>query len=62
MSEVLELKNYRKVKQPTKRQALWPNEYYCQRCDGNQFRFRESGEIFCDGCGVMIKNLQAVPK
>jgi DNA-directed RNA polymerase subunit RPC12/RpoP len=59
MSQVLELKNYRKGQEKPKRNG-W--EYFCPLCDKSLFQIKEGGLIVCASCGVAIKNLMAVAK
>lgn len=43
-----------------KPKAAAPSEkshYFCQRCQGEQFKAFENGKMRCASCGVGIKNL-----
>lgn len=32
-------------------------QYYCLRCDGDEFRLYASGMVHCSHCGSMMRNL-----
>jgi hypothetical protein len=32
--------------------------YYCLRCDGSRFQLCASGDIYCYGCGSLMRNLK----
>jgi hypothetical protein len=57
---VVRLAEYRKRRksapQKSGAQDLGP-QYYCLRCDGDEFRLYASGLVHCAHCGSMMRNL-----
>ena len=57
---VVRLAEYRKRRKPapqkTVSQDLGP-QYYCLRCDGDEFKLYASGVVHCAHCGSMMRNL-----
>ena len=57
---VIRLAEYRR-----RRQSLRPGtaahdcgpQYYCLRCDGDEFKLYASGMVHCAHCGSMMRNL-----
>jgi DNA-directed RNA polymerase subunit RPC12/RpoP len=37
-------------------------QYFCLRCEHEQFRLFASGGIHCARCGALIRNIQVTPK
>jgi hypothetical protein len=35
----------------------WGPQYYCLRCDGDEFKLYASGMVHCAHCGSMMRNL-----
>jgi ribosomal protein L37AE/L43A len=35
----------------------WGPQYYCLRCDGDEFKLYASGVVHCAHCGSMMRNL-----
>lgn len=35
----------------------WGPQYYCLRCDGDDFKLYASGVVHCTHCGSMMRNL-----
>jgi hypothetical protein len=58
---VVRLAEYRKRRQaaaPQKTLAQdWGPQYYCLRCDGDDFKLYASGVVHCAHCGSMMRNL-----
>jgi hypothetical protein len=57
---VVRLAEYRKRRknapQKASAQDLGP-QYYCLRCDGDEFKLYASGLVHCAHCGSMMRNL-----
>ena len=58
-SNVIRLAEYRKRRQATQqaRSQDWGPQYYCLRCDGDEFKLYASGVVHCAHCGSMMRNL-----
>lgn len=57
---VVRLAEYRKRRNaaPQKSAAQdWGPQYYCLRCDGDEFKLYASGVVHCAHCGSMMRNL-----
>ena len=57
---VVRLAEYRKRRQRARRVAVlhdWGPQYYCLRCDGDEFKLYASGVVHCAHCGSMMRNL-----
>lgn len=35
----------------------WGPQYYCLRCDGDEFKLYASGVVHCAHCGSLMRNL-----
>ena len=35
----------------------WGPQYYCLRCDGDEFKLYASGIVHCAHCGSLMRNL-----
>ena len=58
-SNVVRLAEYRKRRQASQpaRSQDWGPQYYCLRCDGDEFKLYASGVVHCAHCGSMMRNL-----
>ena len=60
-SNVVRLAEYRKrqrpVALPRSRPAGRGAQYYCMRCDADEFRLYSSGNVHCARCGAFMRNL-----
>ena len=58
---VVRLAEYRKRRKPAAPQRAvaqdWGPQYYCLRCDGDEFKLYASGVVHCAHCGSMMRNL-----
>ncbi len=57
---VVRLAEYRKRRRPVaarRPQPSWGAQYYCLRCDGDEFRLYASGSVHCAHCGALMRNL-----
>lgn len=53
-----EYRNRRKAAAPQKTPVQdWGPQYYCLRCDGDEFKLYASGVVHCAHCGSMMRNL-----
>jgi ribosomal protein L37AE/L43A len=59
MENVIPLAEYRKRRSQARRDARddWRAQYYCLRCDGDEFRLYASGVVHCAHCGSLMRNL-----
>ena len=61
-ANVVRLAEYRKRRRQAAapRRALpasWGAQYYCLRCDADEFRLYASGSVHCAHCGALMRNL-----
>jgi ribosomal protein L37AE/L43A len=57
---VVRLSEYRKRRKGTRQPAVtqdWGPQYYCLRCDADDFKLYASGVVHCAHCGSMMRNL-----
>ncbi|HEX7052760.1 MAG TPA: hypothetical protein VF211_02355 [Burkholderiales bacterium] len=60
MDNVVRLAEYRRRRldaAPRARQGNWGAQYYCLRCDADEFRLYASGSVHCARCGAFMRNL-----
>jgi ribosomal protein L37AE/L43A len=61
MENVVRLADYRKRRAARiGRQAPandWGPQYYCLKCDGDEFKLYASGMVHCAHCGSLMRNL-----
>ena len=61
MAQILRLSEYRRLQKKTSpgSDRLPPEgpQYFCLRCDGNEFRLFATGNVQCSRCGAMIRNV-----
>lgn len=60
MAQILQLSEYRRPQKQSLRSDGLPPEgpqYFCLRCDGNEFRLFATGKVQCCRCGAMIRNV-----
>ena len=64
MENIVRLAEYRKRRKPAKRAAV-PAEigaqYFCTRCDADEFRLSAAGMVHCAHCGALRRNLLGTP-
>lgn len=61
MENIVRLADYRKRRGRASRQPTasdWGPQYYCLRCDGDEFKLYASGIVHCAHCGSLMRNLQ----
>ena len=58
---VVRLADYRMKRRAREARAAtvqgWGPQYYCLRCDGDEFRLYASGVVHCAHCGALMRNL-----
>lgn len=58
---IVRLAEYRKRRrQVASRRVLsagWGAQYFCLRCDADEFRLYASGNVHCAHCGALMRNL-----
>jgi len=57
---VVRLAEYRKRRNSAPQKSVsrdWGPQYYCLRCDGDEFKLYASGVVHCAHCGSMMRNL-----
>jgi hypothetical protein len=57
---VVRLAEFRKRRQAAPQRPVaqdWGPQYYCLRCDGDEFKLYASGVVHCAHCGSMMRNL-----
>jgi len=64
MENIVQLAEYRRRRQPAKRApapAAHPADlgaqYFCTRCDADQFKLSAAGMVHCAHCGALMRNL-----
>ena len=65
MENVVRLADVRRRKQLAQRAAASAEpaaQYYCLRCEAEEFRLYSSGTIHCARCGALIRNIEVAPK
>lgn len=60
MENIVRLAEYRKRRKPARR-ACAPVElaaqYFCTRCDADEFKLSAAGMVHCGHCGALMRNL-----
>jgi DNA-directed RNA polymerase subunit RPC12/RpoP len=62
MGDVVQLPQ-RRPGAPVHRHGSTPGaglEYYCERCESEQFRLLTAGDVHCARCGARMANLQVL--
>jgi hypothetical protein len=58
---VVQLADYRAKRRARAARAAtmhgWGPQYYCLRCDGDEFKLYASGVVHCSQCGSLMRNL-----
>ena len=64
MENIVRLAEYRKRRKPAQR-ASAPAEltaqYFCTRCDADEFKLSAAGMVHCAHCGALMRNLLVTP-
>jgi ribosomal protein L37AE/L43A len=68
MENIVRLAEYRKRRKPPKRAAeTGPRpvdlgaQYFCTRCDADEFKLSAMGMVHCAHCGALMRNLLVTP-
>jgi ribosomal protein L37AE/L43A len=68
MENIVRLADYRKRRKPARRPASAPAvdqaagaQYFCTRCDSDEFRLSALGMVHCAHCGALMRNLFVGP-
>ena len=68
MENIVRLAEYRKRRKPPKRaaQSAAPQpelgaQYFCTRCDADEFKLSAAGMVHCAHCGALMRNLLVSP-
>ena len=61
MENIVRLAEYRKRRKPARRASAAPVEltaqYFCTRCDADEFKLSAAGMVHCGHCGALMRNL-----
>jgi ribosomal protein L37AE/L43A len=68
MENIVRLAEYRKRRKPAKR-AIEPAahradlgaQYFCTRCDADEFKLSAAGMVHCAHCSALMRNLLVTP-
>ena len=65
MENIVRLAEYRKRRKPAQRPVAPDNaagaQYFCTRCDSDEFRLSALGMVHCAHCGALMRNLFVGP-
>lgn len=64
VENVVRLAEYRKRRQSGQRAVPAPDsgsQYFCTRCDSEEFRLSAAGLVHCAHCGSLMRNLLVGP-
>jgi len=65
MANVVRLAEFRRRKRLAQRAAASPEsgaQYFCLRCEADEFRLYAGGTINCARCGALIRNINVAPR
>ena len=60
VENVIQLSDYQAKRRARNARAVapgWGPQYYCLRCDGDDFKLYASGVVHCAHCGSLMRNL-----
>ena len=58
MENIVRLAEYRKRRKPARRPVPEAGaQYFCTRCDSDEFKLSAAGMVHCAHCGALIRNL-----
>ena len=63
MENIVQLAEYRQRRKPAQR-ASAPDigaQYFCTRCDSDEFKLSALGMVHCAHCGALMRNLLVSP-
>jgi hypothetical protein len=61
MENIVRLAEYRQRRQQARKPADLGAQYFCTRCDADEFRLSAMGMVHCAHCGARIRNLLVTP-
>jgi ribosomal protein L37AE/L43A len=68
MENIVRLAEYRKRRKPARRAVHAPEvspgtgaQYFCTRCDADEFKLSAAGMVHCAHCGALMRNLLVGP-
>jgi len=68
MENIVQLAEFRKRRQPAKRAAEHAAnsadlgaQYFCTRCDADEFKLSAAGMVHCAHCSALMRNLLVTP-
>lgn len=65
MENIVRLSEYRNRRKPARRPAKAVDpagaQYFCTRCDSDEFRLSALGMVHCAHCGALMRNLLVGP-
>jgi hypothetical protein len=68
MENIVRLAEYRKRRKPARRAPPAPEvfpatgaQYFCTRCDADEFKLSAAGMVHCAQCGALMRNLLVAP-
>jgi ribosomal protein L37AE/L43A len=64
MENIVRLAEYRKRRKPARRAAApveLAAQYFCTRCDADEFKLSAAGMVHCAHCGALMRNLLVSP-
>jgi hypothetical protein len=64
MENIVRLAEYRKRRKPPQRASApveTGGQYFCTRCDADEFRLSDAGMVHCAHCGALMRNLLVSP-
>jgi ribosomal protein L37AE/L43A len=58
MENIVRLAEYRKRRKPARRPVPEAGaQYFCTRCDSDEFKLSAAGMVHCAHCGALMRNL-----
>ena len=64
MENIVQIAEYRKRRQAAKRAGLPADigaQYFCTRCDADEFKLSAAGMVHCAHCNALMRNLLVTP-
>jgi ribosomal protein L37AE/L43A len=64
MENIVQLAEYRKRRQAAKRPGVPADigaQYFCTRCDADEFKLSAAGMVHCAHCSALMRNLLVTP-
>jgi hypothetical protein len=61
MENIVRLAEYRQRRKQARKPADLGAQYFCTRCDSDEFRLSAAGMVHCAHCGAVMRNLVVSP-